>query len=209
MIPAFGFLNCWSTGSGQVEHGAWPVRPRLCKGPCDRWSTAPWPGACTARLDRDTASGQALVVGGDWAHGLWQGVARAASGQVLGAAASGQSSTQRLLVRYWAQRLRAEIRCNGFGLGSFFFLIPQLEHGLWPGVAQAWTARPDRDTASGQALVVGGGWAHGLWQGVARAASGQVLSAAALGQGSTQRLLVMYWAQRLRARMRRNGFRPG
>ena len=126
------------------------------------------------------------------AHGLWPGTRRTglgpefhatASGQVLGAAAPGWDSMQR----------RARV-------GSFF--IPQSVRGLWPGVAQAWAARPDRDTASGQALVVGGGWAHGLWQGVARAASGLVLRAAALGQGSTQRLLVRYWAQRLRPSVR-------
>ena len=149
-------------------------------------------------------------------HWWLVGAGRTASGQVLRA---------RPLARYSAQRPRARVPRNGFwsgigrsGLGLGFdatasgqgrFFIPLLEHGLWPGVAQAWTARPDRDTASGQALVVGGGWAHGLWQGVARAASGQVLGAAALGQGSTQRLLVRYWAQRLRARMRRNGFGPG
>ena len=38
--------------------------------------------ACAARPHGDTASGQVLVVGWSWAHGLWPGVARTASGQV-------------------------------------------------------------------------------------------------------------------------------
>ena len=152
---------------------------------------------CCPSMDRQTRQGHGLWpgIGGWWglgarplarccARGLWPGTPRSglgpgfdatASGQVLGAAASGSDATQRLRAR----------------VGRFF--IPQLAHGIWPGVAQTWTAPPPakmlgfkvfrgerlhRQTRRGHGLWPGiGGWwelgarplarccAHGFWPG--------------------------------------------
>ena len=123
---------------------------------------------------------------------LGSGIARMASGQVLGAPASGQSSTQRLLVRYWAQRLRAEIRCNGFGLGSLFSL---LSHSWSTVSGQVLPKHGPPDPTGTRPLA-----RHWWLVGAGRTASGKVLRA---------RPLAWYSAQRPWARVRRNGFWSG
>ena len=154
------------------------------------------------RLRRQTRQGHGLWPGiGGWgglgarplarccARGLWPGTQRSglgpgfdatASGQVLGAAASGSDATQRLRARVGRFLSHSWRTASGQALPKPGPLPhqPRCPASRFSG-ANACTARPDGDTASGQVLVVGGSWAHGLWQGVARTASGQVRN----GQG--------------------------